>query len=102
MYLTAETLRYHLANRQSESGALRKLIQFAKTIKNLLLFLLRDTDTSVFYIDMKAVAFRTEIVSNFYIARSRELDGIIDKIMDYDDYIYNEDIKALKAKMYNV
>ena len=28
--------------------------------------------------------------------------GTIDKLMDYDDYIYNEDIKALKAKMYNV
>ena len=26
--------------------------------------------------------------------------GTIDKLMDYDDYIYNEDIKALKAKMY--
>ena len=28
--------------------------------------------------------------------------GTIDKLMDYDDYIYNEDIKELKAKMYNV
>ena len=28
--------------------------------------------------------------------------GTIDKLMDYDDYIYNEDIKALKAKVYNV
>ena len=27
-------------------------------------------------------------------------NGTIDKLMDYDDYIYNEDIKALKAKMY--
>ncbi len=26
--------------------------------------------------------------------------GTIDKLMDYDDYIYNEDIKELKAKMY--
>ena len=25
----------------------------------------------------------------------------IDKLMDYDDYIYSEDIKALKAQMYN-
>ena len=29
-------------------------------------------------------------------------NGTIDKLMDYDDYIYNDDIKALKAKMYNV
>ncbi len=28
--------------------------------------------------------------------------GTIDKLMDYDDYIYNEQIKELKAKMYNV
>ncbi len=28
--------------------------------------------------------------------------GTIDKLMDYDDYIYNEDIKELKAKMYNL
>ena len=28
--------------------------------------------------------------------------GTIDKLMDYDDYIYNEDIKALQAKMYTV
>ena len=28
-------------------------------------------------------------------------NGTIDKLMDYDDYIYNEDIKALKAQMYN-
>lgn len=27
--------------------------------------------------------------------------GTIDKLMDYDDYIYNEQIKELKAKMYN-
>ncbi len=27
--------------------------------------------------------------------------GTIDKLMDYDDYIYSEDIKALKAQMYN-
>ena len=26
--------------------------------------------------------------------------GTIDKLMDYDDYIYNEEIKELKAKMY--
>lgn len=26
--------------------------------------------------------------------------GTIDKLMDYDDYIYNEEIKGLKAKMY--
>ena len=26
--------------------------------------------------------------------------GTIDKLMDYDDYIYNENIKELKAKMY--
>lgn len=26
--------------------------------------------------------------------------GTINKLMDYDDYIYNEDIKELKAKMY--
>lgn len=26
--------------------------------------------------------------------------GIIDKLMDYDDYIYDEDIKALREKMY--
>ena len=26
--------------------------------------------------------------------------GTIDKLMDYDDYIYNEEIKKLKAKMY--
>ena len=26
--------------------------------------------------------------------------GTIDKLMDYDDYIYNEDIKELKSKMY--
>ena len=29
------------------------------------------------------------------------LNGTIDKLMDYDDYIYSEDIKALKAQMYN-
>ena len=28
-------------------------------------------------------------------------NGTIDKLMDYDDYIYSEDIKALKAQMYN-
>lgn len=28
--------------------------------------------------------------------------GTIDKLMDYDDYIYNEQIKEQKAKMYNV
>ncbi len=28
--------------------------------------------------------------------------GIIDKLMDYDEYIYNDQIKELKAKMYNV
>ena len=28
-------------------------------------------------------------------------NGTIDKLMDYDDYIYSEDIKALKAHMYN-
>lgn len=28
--------------------------------------------------------------------------GTIDKLMDYDDYIYNEQIKEHKAKMYNV
>lgn len=28
--------------------------------------------------------------------------GTIDKLMDYDDYIYNEQIKAQKVKMYNV
>ena len=28
-------------------------------------------------------------------------NGTIDKLMDYDDYIYIEDIKALKAQMYN-
>ena len=27
-------------------------------------------------------------------------NGTIDKLMDYDDYIYNEEIKELKAKMY--
>lgn len=27
--------------------------------------------------------------------------GTIDKLMDYDDYIYNDQIKELKAKMYN-
>ena len=27
--------------------------------------------------------------------------GIIDKLMDYDEYIYNDQIKELKAKMYN-
>ena len=27
-------------------------------------------------------------------------NGTIDKLMDYDDYIYSEDIKALKAQMY--
>jgi len=27
--------------------------------------------------------------------------GTIDKLMDYDDYIYNEQIKELKTKMYN-
>lgn len=27
-------------------------------------------------------------------------NGTIDKLMNYDDYIYNDDIKALKAKMY--
>lgn len=29
-------------------------------------------------------------------------NGIIDKLMEYDDYIYNEDIKALREKMYSV
>ncbi len=28
-------------------------------------------------------------------------NGTIDKLMDYDDYIYNAQIKELKAKMYN-
>jgi ABC-type polysaccharide/polyol phosphate transport system ATPase subunit len=28
--------------------------------------------------------------------------GTIDKLMDYDDYIYDDQIKALKEKMYNV
>lgn len=28
--------------------------------------------------------------------------GTIDKLMDYDDYIYNEQIKEQRAKMYNV
>lgn len=28
--------------------------------------------------------------------------GTIDKLMDYDDYIYNEQIKEQKARMYNV
>lgn len=28
--------------------------------------------------------------------------GTIDKLMDYDDYIYNEQIKEQKSKMYNV
>ncbi|NDW10399.1 ABC-F family ATP-binding cassette domain-containing protein [Dysgonomonas sp. 520] len=28
-------------------------------------------------------------------------NGVIDKIMDYDDYIFSDDIKALKAKMYS-
>lgn len=28
-------------------------------------------------------------------------NGTIDKLVDYDDYIYSEDIKALKAQMYN-
>jgi len=28
--------------------------------------------------------------------------GTIDKLMDYDQYIYDEDIKAQKEKMYNV
>ena len=28
-------------------------------------------------------------------------NGTIDKLMDYDDYIYSEDVKALKAQMYN-
>lgn len=28
--------------------------------------------------------------------------GTIDKLMDYDDYIYNEQIKEQKAKMYNI
>ena len=28
-------------------------------------------------------------------------NGTIDKLMDYDDYIYSEDIKALKVQMYN-
>lgn len=28
-------------------------------------------------------------------------NGTIDKLMDYDDYIYSEDIKALKAQMYD-
>lgn len=28
-------------------------------------------------------------------------NGTIDKLMDYDDYIYSDDIKALKEKMYN-
>lgn len=28
--------------------------------------------------------------------------GTIDKLMDYDDYIYNEQMKEQKAKMYNV
>ena len=28
-------------------------------------------------------------------------NGTIDKLMDYDDYIYSEDIKALKAQIYN-
>ena len=28
-------------------------------------------------------------------------NSTIDKLMDYDDYIYSEDIKALKAQMYN-
>ncbi len=27
-------------------------------------------------------------------------NGIIDKLMDYDDYIYDDDIKALREKMY--
>lgn len=27
--------------------------------------------------------------------------GIIDKLMDYDEYIYNDQIKEMKAKMYN-
>ncbi len=29
-------------------------------------------------------------------------NGIIDKLMDYDEYIYNDQIKELKMKMYNV
>lgn len=29
-------------------------------------------------------------------------NGTIDKLMDYDQYIYDEDIKAQKEKMYNV
>ena len=28
-------------------------------------------------------------------------NGTIDKLMDYDDYIYNDEIKALKEKLYN-
>ena len=28
-------------------------------------------------------------------------NGTIDKLMDYDDYIYSDEIKALKEKMYN-
>lgn len=28
-------------------------------------------------------------------------NGTIDKLMDYDDYIYSDEIKALKKKMYN-
>ena len=28
-------------------------------------------------------------------------NGIIDKLMDYDDYIYDESIKEQKEKMYN-
>lgn len=28
--------------------------------------------------------------------------GTIDKLMEYDQYIYDEDIKAQKEKMYNV
>jgi hypothetical protein len=28
-------------------------------------------------------------------------NGIIDKLMDYDDYVENDGIKALRVKMYN-
>jgi ATPase subunit of ABC transporter with duplicated ATPase domains len=78
--------------------------------------LILDTPTN--HLDLESIqAFNNNLIkfpgNVFFSSHDHELiqtvsnriieltpNGIIDKLMDYDDYIYNEEIKALREKMY--